>query len=242
MFLLPSLCPITYRMSIYTEPLSVPEAVRQIIGNNSIYLQSLELGIANYTALAERMREDVDRLVGSRVNLNTIVVAIKRFADLLDKKEVRGVQEHVPSGGTGQKAKAKMSLTGSIIDVAFQKEHDDALTEILEEFFGQESRHSLFQTDNHFTLLAEDADEIRNIVTNALEKFHGKVKKGLAKITITVSPEEQNPYLLLSLISNILYNHRIPVHSSFFTSNEMVIVLDDKDAARAYDLIRTEIG
>jgi hypothetical protein len=242
MLLLPHINSITRRMSIYTESLSVPEAVRQIVGNNKIYLQALELGIANYTALAERMKKDVERLVGSKVNLNTIVVAIKRFADLLGKKEAGEQRQQASGGGTRGKTRAKMSLTGSIIDVAFQKEHDDALVEILEEFFGQESKHSLFQTDNHFTLLAEDADEIKNIVANALEKFHGKVMKGLAKITVTVSPDEQNPYLVLSLISNILYNHRIPVHSSFFTSNEMVIVLDDKDAAKAYDLIRTEIG
>jgi hypothetical protein len=224
---------------MFVQSMSVPEAVRQVLASNNIYFQALELGIANYTALAERMKVDVENLVGAKVNLNTIVVAIKRFADVLDKQQKASHAQSVHE----MTAKAKMSLTGSIIDVAFQKEHDEALADVLEEFLGQESRHnSLFQTDNHFTLLAEDADEIQNIVTSALEKFNGTVKRGLSKITITVGQDEQSPYLLLSLISNILYNHRIPVHSTFFTSNEMVIVLDDKDAAKAYDLIRTAIG
>ena len=231
---------------MYSNSLSVPDAVKQILTNNSIYMQALELGIANYTALAARIRKDIERLVGSNVNLNTIVVAIKRFSDTLEKRNGRSKeteQEERPSNQDAPKgARAKMSLTGSIVDLAFQKNHDDALAEVLEEFFGQESRHSFFQTDNHFTLLAEDAEEIQNIIASALEKFQGRVKKGLSKITITVNAEERDPYLLLSLVSNILYNHRVPVHSSFFTSNEMVIILNDKDAAKAYDLIRTEIG
>jgi hypothetical protein len=45
----------------------------------------------------------------------------------------------------------------------------------------------------------------------------------------------------ISLI-NILYNHQIPIHSAFFTTNEMVLILSDKDAAKAYDLIRMKIG
>ncbi|HEX6253843.1 MAG TPA: hypothetical protein VFZ55_06455 [Nitrososphaera sp.] len=45
----------------------------------------------------------------------------------------------------------------------------------------------------------------------------------------------------ISLI-NILYNHQIPIHSAFFTTNEMVLILSDKDAAKAYELIRMKIG
>ena len=204
---------------MYSQALSVPEAVREIIANNNIYLQALEIGIANYTALAEKIKPDTEKLISSKVNLNTIVVAIKRFADTLEQKH-----DAKPSTVTN---KAKMSLTGSIIDVDFQKEdHDEhALANILNEFFEQDSRYSIFQTDDHFTLLTEDADEIRSIASNALEKFGGKIREGLSKISITVGQDEQSPYYLLSLVSNILYNHQIPIHSAFFTPDEMVLIL-----------------
>jgi hypothetical protein len=32
------------------------------------------------------------------------------------------------------------------------------------------------------------------------------------------------------------------VHSAFFTPSEIVLILGDKDAARAYDLIRMKMG
>jgi hypothetical protein len=206
-------------------------------------MQALVLGIANYTALAERIKPDIERLTGSKVNLNTIVVAIKRFADSLEKKNMQ--QEN--SGTHLTAAKAKMSLTGSIIDIDFQKEKNndndnDTLASVLDEFFEQDSRYNLFQTDTHFSLLTEDADEIRRIVANAIQKFDGKISEGLSKITVSLTPDDQSPYHILSLVSNILYNHQIPIHSAFFTINEVVLILGDKDAAKAYDLIRMKIG
>lgn len=238
---------------MYAQALSVPEAVRQVLAGNDAYLQALELGIANYTALAERMKGDVEKMTGSKVNLNTIVVAIKRLADALERRDAEPPSS---SAAAAAVTRTRMSLTDSIIDVNFEKGHGDLLIDMLEEFLGRESRHSLFQTDNnHFTLLAEDAQESRDIISNALEKFNGRVKRGLSKITITISPDGQDPpsshqhqhqhhhqNRLLSLVPSLLHNHQIPVHCSFFTSNEMMIILSDKDAARAYELIRKKLG
>jgi hypothetical protein len=227
---------------MYSETVSVPEAIRKLLANDHVYMQALVLGIANYTALAERIKPDIERLTGSKVNLNTIVVAIKRFADALEKKNMQ--QENSSTHLTT--AKAKMSLTGSIIDIDFQKEKNndndnDTLASVLDEFFEQDSRYNLFQTDTHFSLLTEDADEIRRMVANAIQKFDGKISEGLSKITVSLTPDDQSPYHILSLVSNILYNHQIPIHSAFFTINEVVLILGDKDAAKAYDLIRMKI-
>jgi hypothetical protein len=45
----------------------------------------------------------------------------------------------------------------------------------------------------------------------------------------------------ISLVSDIIYNSRIKLEDAFFTPNEIVLVLEDKDAARAYELISTKI-
>ncbi len=235
-------CKIFMYNEMYAEALSVPEAIRKVLVNDHVYMQALVLGIANYTALAERVKPDIERLTGSKVNLNTIVVAIKRFADALEKKKAE--QENSSTHLTA--AKAKMSLTGSIIDIDFQKENNDndneALASVLDEFFEQDSRYNLFQTDSHFSLLTEDADEIRRMVANAIQKFDGKISEGLSKITISLTPDDKSPYHILSLVSNVLYNHQIPIHSAFFTANEIVLILSDSDAAKAYDLIRMKLG
>jgi hypothetical protein len=228
---------------MYSQATSVPDAIRKVLGSDHVYMQALALGIANYTALAERIKPEIEKLIGSKVNLNTIVVAIKRLADALEKKNLQ--QQH-NSGTHLTAAKAKMSLTGSIIDIDFQKENNDddndVLTHVLDEFFEQDSRYNLFQTQNHFSLLTEDADEIRRMVAEAIQKFDGTIREGLSKITISLTPDDQRRYQTLSLVSNILYNHQIPIHSAFFTTNEIVLILSDKYAAKAYDLIRMKLG
>lgn len=230
---------------MYSEVLTVPEAIRKVLVNDHVYMQALVLGIANYTALSERIKPEVERLIGSKVNLNTIVVAIKRYADGLEKHGQQ--KEQKQNGNTHLTAtKAKMSLTDSIIDIDFQKENNDddndALARILDEFFEQDSRYNLFQTNTHFSLLTEDAYEIRRMIANTIQKFDGRIREGLSKITVSLSPDAPSQYHILSLVSNILYNHQIPIHRAFFNTNEIVLILSDKDAAKAYDLIRMKLG
>jgi hypothetical protein len=206
-------------------------------------MQALKSGIANYTALAQRIKSDVETIVGSQVNVGTIVVAIKRFADILEKEKQD--EEKKPSN-THPMNGARMSLTGSIIDIDFDRELDE-LSNILDEVFEKESGYNLFQTNKQLRLFTEDIDEIRNIVSTASKKFDFKLKEGLSKITInfpssTSYNNEQTPYNdVLSLVSDVLYNNQIPLYNAFFAPNETVLILKNKDAARAYELLRAKI-
>src|SRR5581483_187126 len=213
---------------MYARAASVPEAVREIISGNTIYLQSLQLGIANYTALAQKIKADVEKITDSKVNVNTVVVAIKRFADALETKD---------SHAATFKG-ARMSLTGNIIDVAFEKEFD-AISGLLDQLF--DKNYSVFQTGQHLRLFAEDIAETRGMVNSATKKFDGKIREGLAKINIQLASGDSNPYDILSMVSNILYNNQISIQDAFFTPTEIVLILSDRDAPRAYELLRTRM-
>jgi hypothetical protein len=47
---------------MYSQTYSVPHAVRQIIGSNTLFFQALSTGIANYTALAQKIKPEVEKL------------------------------------------------------------------------------------------------------------------------------------------------------------------------------------
>ena len=102
--------------NMYKVTASVPQAIREVLSSNNLYLQSLKSGIANYTALAQRIKSDVETIVGSQVNVGTIVVAIKRLADILEKEKLAEQKKFMPSHPMNG---ARMSLTGSIIDIDF---------------------------------------------------------------------------------------------------------------------------
>ena len=225
--------------------LSVPQAVRTILASNNLYFQALSSGIANYTALAQKIKTEVEKITGIEVQIGTIVVAIKRFVDTLNKERQEKDKIIINYSLQG----ARMSLTGSIIDVGFEDRGFDEISDILDEFFEKESgSYNIFQTNRQLRLFAEDLEEIRKIVSIASKKFDGKITEGLSKIRITLpsSGEEERQqgsyYNILFLVSDILHDNQIPLHNAFFDRNEIVLIVSDKDAARAYELLRAKMS
>ena len=162
---------------------SVPQAIRTILASNNLYFQALLSGIANYTALAQKIKPAVEEITGIEVQMGTIVVAIKRFADTLIKEQEKEDKPDINNLMGG----ARMSLTGSIIDIDFSDKEFDEIFNLLDEVFENESgSYNLIQTNKQLTLFAEDIEEIRNIVSTASKRFDGKIKEGLSKITITL--------------------------------------------------------
>lgn len=215
---------------MYSQTYSVPHAVRQIIGSSTLFFQALSTGIANYTALAQKIRPEVEKLTKSEVNVNTLVVAIKRFADSLDgiDYEYHPIFEGV-----------RMSLTGSIIDIDFHETDD--VYQVLDEIFELGSGYNMFRTNKQIRLFAEDIDEIRTMFKSSPKRAIGEITDGLSKITITVQSDKENTYEVLSLVLSLLHNNRIPLYNAFFTQNEIILILGMNDAAKAYEVIREKL-
>jgi hypothetical protein len=166
---------------------------------------------------------------------------------------------------------ARMSLTDSIIDIGLfgiddeDKFFNDKISEMLEDILDKESRYSLFQTNKNLRLFAEDITEVRKLISVVSTKINHRINQGLSRITITLPTTykhsennrdasylidskreindamKQNPYNIMSKILNILYNSNIPLHDAFLTSNEIVLIMRNTDAARAYEIIRSNI-
>ena len=215
---------------MYSQTYSVPHAVRQIIGSNTLFFQALSTGIANYTALAQKIKPEVEKLTKSEVNVNTLVVAIKRFADSLDgiDYEYHPIFEGV-----------RMSLTGSIIDIDFHETDD--VYQVLDEILELGTGYNMFRTNKQIRLFAEDIDEIRTMFKSSPKRDIGEITDGLSKITITVQSDKQNTYEVLSLVLSLLHNNRIPLYNAFFTQNEIILILGMNDAAKAYEVIREKL-
>ena len=220
---------------------SVSKAIKDILFSNSIYLNSLKLGIANYTAFALKIKPEVDKTVASDVNINTIVVSIKRIADAIQQNQD---SDNIAQEEKDNLAGARISLTGSIIDVEFDKEMEN-IEKILE-LFDRESdiRFNIFQSKNHMNLFIENISEIKKIFgADSQIVTHSKIKEGVSMITISLPWEEtelRKTYQLLSIISNILYDNQIFLHNAFFTPNEIVLIINDIDAAKVYELLRVK--
>jgi hypothetical protein len=228
---------------MYSNIPSVSRAIRDILFSNSIYMNSLKLGIANYTALAIKIKPEVEKIIGSQININTIVVSIKRIADTIQQQQQQQSEQDLKIAQDEKEmiTGARISLTGSILDVEFDKEMENI--EKIFDLFDRESdiRFNIFQSKNHIKLFIENISDIKKILSNDPQKVVGlsSIKEGVSMITISLpwqGNEFRKTYQLLSMISNILYNNEILLHNAFFTPNEIVLIISDIDAAKVYEL------
>jgi aspartokinase len=213
--------------------MSVPEVVREIITRNRSIFDCMKMDLINYTALAVKIQPDVERVLGNPVNLNTIVVAIKRYADSFDVKddvEVKSVLKN-----------ARLALTDGIVDIKFSVNDSqgvDPLT-ILDKFSKITSNYDFFRSSDSFRFLTEDFDGIRRIF-EALPNQENIFSTGLAKIRISM-PVNQNKSDVVSYVAEVLHDNGIELVNAFFSQDNIIIILNEKDASRAYDILHSDI-
>ncbi len=213
--------------------ISVPEVVREIITRNRSIFDCMKMDLINYTALAVKIQSDVERVLGNSVNLNTIVVAIKRFADSLDLKDEVEEQSVLKN--------ARLALTDGIVDIKFSIKDSqgiDPLT-ILAKFSKITSDYDFFRSSDTFRFLTEDLDDIRQIF-DSLPNRENIFSAGLAKIRISI-PQNQNKSDVVSYVAEVLHNNGVELVNAFFSQDNIIIILKEKDASRAYEILHSDI-
>ena len=213
--------------------MSVPEVVREIISRNRSIFDCMKMDLINYTALAVKIQPDVEKVLGNSVNLNTIVVAIKRYADSFEVKDE--VEEN------SVLKNARLALTDGIIDIKFSVNDSqgiDPLT-ILDKFSKITSNYDFFRSADSFRFLTEDLDSIRRIF-ESLPNQDNIFSTGLAKIRISIPPSK-NQSDVVSYVAEVLHDNGIDLVNAFFSQDSIIIILNEKDASRAYDILHSDI-
>jgi len=214
--------------------LSVPDVVRDIITRNRSIYDCMKMDVINYTALAVKIQPEVERILGNPINLNTVVVAIKRYADSFETKEDVKEQSVLKN--------SRLSLTDGILDVSFSLDEmgEQETMNLMNKFSELKSDYEFFRLTDSFRLLTEDLVDVRQLI----ESFPGAknfFNTGLAKIKIRI-PQDQNRSDVVSYVAEILHSNGIELINAYFSQDDIVAVLNEKDASRAYELLRAEIS
>ena len=212
---------------------SVPNVVREIITQNRSIYDCMKMDLINYTALAVKIQPEVEKQLGTRINLNTIVVAIKRYSDSFDQKDEIKNESVLKN--------ARLSLTDGILDIKFSANEigqENALS-LLNKFSEINPDYEFFRLADSFRILTEDLTGIREIF-GALGNAEDKFITGLAKIKILIPPEQSRSDVA-SYVAEVLHSNGIEPVNAFFSQDNIIIVLNEKDASRAYEILRSEI-
>jgi aspartokinase len=213
--------------------MSIPELVREIITRNRSIYDCMKMDLINYTALAVKIQPEIERILGSTVNLNTIVVAIKRYADSFEIKENIKDESVLKN--------ARLSLTDGIMDIKFSmKDFAEMDTmSILDKFSKITNNYEFFRMSDSFRFLTEDIESIRQIFEN-VPNNESMFSTGLAKIRISI-PSNQNQSDVVSYVAEILHDNGIELVNAFFSQESIIIILNEKDASRAYEILHSDI-
>ncbi len=213
---------------------SVPEAIREIITQNRSIYDCMKMDVINYTALAVKIQPVVERHLGTSVNLNTIVVAIKRYSDSFEQKEDVKNESVLKN--------ARLSLTDGILDIKFSADDFGAedTASLMSKFSEINPDYEFFRLADSFRVLTEDLAGIRELF-GSFGNTEDKFITGLAKIKILIPPE-QNRNDIASYVAGVLHSNGIEPANAFFSQDNITIVLNEKDASRAYEILRSEIA
>ena len=215
-----------------TSGVSVPEVVREIITRNRSIYDCMKMDVINYTALAVKIQPDVEKALGNSVHLNTIVVAIKRYADSFEEKE--GISEEPVLKD------ARLTLTDGIMGIQWNMgDAGDEMARMLNEFQKEFSDSEFFRFGDSFRILAEDSDRVRRMFHNLPKE--NQYNSGLAKIKVAV-PEGHSRSNVMAFVTEILHYNGIDMADALFTQDGLVIVLKEEDAPKAYEKLRAQIS
>ena len=212
---------------------SVPDVVREIIIQNRSIYDCMKMDLINYTALAVKIQPEVEKHLGAPVNLNTIVVAIKRYSDSFEQKdEVK--KESVLKN-------ARLSMTDGILDIKVSANDFGAenAVALMNKFSKINPDYEFFRLADSFRVLTEDLGDIRKLF-ETIPGTKSQLRTGLAKIKILISPD-QNRNDIASYVAQVLHSNGIEPVNAFFSQDNIMIVLHEKDASRAYEILRSEI-
>lgn len=217
-----------------TASLSVPDTVREIITKNRSIYDCVKMDVVNYTALAVKIQKEVESQMGGPVNLNTIVVAIKRYADSFEKKDDVQSESVLKN--------ARLSLTDGIMDIKFSAQDfamEDAMA-LMDGFTRVDPDYEFFRFTDSFRFLTEDISDVRKLL-DTFSSHKNFFQTGLAKISIHI-PQSENESDVVSYVSEILHDNGIELVNAFFGQDDIILVLHERDAARAYEILRGEIS
>jgi len=214
-----------------TVGLSVPDVVREIITRNRSIHDCMAMDVINFTALAVKIHPEVEKQIGNPIHLNTIVVAIKRYADAFEKDE-NIIDEPVLKD-------ARLSLTDRIMGMQWTMKdlHDQNMAKMFAEAENAFSNSEFFRLGDSFRVLVDDSDVTRKIFQSFPKE--NMYSSGLAKIRIQVP--EQNRADVVSYVTEILHRNGIDLVDALFSQDGIVLILKADQAPIAYEKLRSQI-
>ena len=190
----------------------------------------LQSGVANLTALADKIKPNVENHLGIPVSTNTVVAALTRQSHILQGGGSFVEDDKLPIG-------ARLSLSDQVTELETQIKDVRELTALCEKL-GNSTYvpFGLFLTSNKCRFYIDNNSSQEEVQ----QEFPGEFKSENRFTKIKVDFPRQLvpvPNTVIYEISTMLYKSHIDVHSAFFTPSGAVLVVENDNAGKVYEML-----
>jgi len=213
---------------------TITKIVIDLISRNHPVYQHIRMGLINYHALAVRIKPTVDRITGRNVNVNTIVVIIKRFSDTQSKLGLPPAISVLKN--------SKMTLSSGVVDVTIYPKRESFISELkrlVEISTELNERPHIFPLVRSIKIIA-DTNDYEKLKTVLKDRYTLKPRTKTSKITISLSEEAKKFHGVAAYITDLLYRNGITIIDAFLGYEDIILILDESDGPRAYMILEEE--
>lgn len=205
-------------------PKSLAQITRELVESKPYYKYVLEQGIANHSALAEKIKADVESELGRKVSLDAIAVSIRRYSEGLVKTATENEKILLKL-----LAKSKINLKNDIADVTYNHEFSESLLK------GVEPLHLIRGVTSTVVIL--DQDNLQKIDSKkAIE-----VRENLVELTIITGSEVEKTPGFVHYITELMVENGLNMIEVVSCYTDTILILEEKDALKAYEILRARM-
>ena len=210
---------------------SVQESVRVIITQNPYLYRGLRMQVINYSAVARYIQDQVREMSGDEVDPNTIVTAIMRFSREASKQESRP-QESALTG-------SRFNLVTDIIDVTIPTGPSDQadLVEQLSALQKKGLNIKIHQYQGSLKVIA--TSEVMTEFMQDIWQYNPVVREGYSELNLTLGYETSR-YDRVALLTDLLFRHGVHLVNAFFSPGEISLIVNEEDASKAFEVLRSQ--
>jgi aspartokinase len=211
---------------------TISHVVEKYIRSNPILHSCLLKDIISFHRLAKYIRKDIEKELGKEVEENAIVMALSRLRDKLIEKE-----ENIKQNTSIKNVELSLKSDIVLIDVKKTEQTMQKMQKIQQICGWEESDvFSLTQSIHEITIISQKK-YLKQMLKILDEEKKLNLEENLSAIVLKFGKEILYQPGFFDRVIRELSWENINIYQIVSTLTELIIIIKDKDATKAYDVV-----
>lgn len=210
---------------------TVAHIVEKLVREKPFLHEGLRKGIVSHAGLANELLPEIERSMGKDVTFSAVNMAIRRLAERLPDLRIEKTifERH-----------SDVTVRSNLVEITLYKTQDvqDGLRGLYDLVDLRGGDFLTVTQGLHEVMLITNVRHVDAICDVFPENDVRKIIRGLASVTVHITPDAAEVIGMFYLITRELGWENINIVDIVSTYTEMTVLLDERDAGRAFDVLK----